>query len=156
MASDLVTVRGIHRTYHIGIEWEVYVFEVPNSECWIEQQRGVLDRGICEVWTGSNLSEQQFHGVPEGCTFGFVTLQRKELLCVIERALADAECGVTELGTIEALLAWRCGLVQEGLVGVRKRVAARAIQRSFREAISNPVYGLCKKRLLCEATQLVL
>jgi hypothetical protein len=148
MASDLVTVRGIHRTYHIGMEWEVNVFQVPNSEHWIEQQRGVMDQGISEVFTGFS---QEFYGIPDARTLDLVTFQRKELLRLIERALTVTK----DEGTTDALLAWRRGLVHEGLVGVRKRSAARAIQRSFREAISNPAYGLCKKRLLCEANELL-
>lgn len=38
----------------------------------------------------------------------------------------------------------------ERLVGIRKKVAARSIQRQFKESISNPGYRMCKNRLLRE------
>jgi hypothetical protein len=38
---------------------------------------------------------------------------------------------------------------------IRERCAANVIQRRFREAISDPEYGLCQKRLLREYTVLV-
>lgn len=52
---------------------------------------------------------------------------------------------------IQALDTWRFALILEGL---RKRQAVRAIQRQFREAVANPEYAMCKKRLLREFHEL--
>jgi hypothetical protein len=47
----------------------------------------------------------------------------------------------------ETTRAFRNSLV---LQGIRKKTAARAIQRQFKEAIANPAYRMCKNRLLRE------
>lgn len=45
------------------------------------------------------------------------------------------------------LEAWKAHLVLER---IRRNVAARTIQRQFRESMSNPAYALCNQRLLRE------
>lgn len=45
------------------------------------------------------------------------------------------------------LKAWKTQLVLER---IRRNIAARTIQRQFRESMSNPGYRLCKQRLLRE------
>lgn len=50
-----------------------------------------------------------------------------------------AECALLE--------AWKKELVLER---IRRNRAARRVQKQFRESVSNPTYGLCKRRLLRE------
>lgn len=37
----------------------------------------------------------------------------------------------------------------------KKLIAVHRIKRRFREAICNPLYSLCRKRLLCEISNLI-
>ena len=55
----------------------------------------------------------------------------------------------------KALKKWRADVIQNGRVQkLRKKVAARTIQRAFRRAIGNPAYQMCKNRLLREFQEL--
>jgi len=56
-------------------------------------------------------------------------------------------CEESKLKEIRALDVWKKMLVLEGLCRCQ---AARTIQRQFREAMANPAYFMCQKRLLRE------
>jgi len=109
----------------------VFVVQVPSTEFWIH---AYMERNLL-IWRG----------------IFYADIQRKQLMRLIDDALTIANEEMSEV-----VLAWRRVLVQDGLVSIRKRLAAKAIQRSFREANINPAYLLCKKRLMRESTELVL
>lgn len=71
---------------------------------------------------------------------------------VVERAyLLDLIQHCTErYGKSMCLDAWKKKLVLEK---IRWNRAARRVQRQFRESVSNPAYGLCKRRLLRELAE---
>jgi len=150
MASDLVTVRGTE--FH-----GVFVVQVPSTECWIHAYmdgRHVIILFI-RVFPGTNLTDFNFECVgPTESTMGRymwpIRIPRKQLMRLIDGALATT----VHKTMIGALLDWRRALVQDGLVSIRHRLAAKAIQRSFREANTNPAYQLCKNRLIRESTEM--
>ena len=63
----------------------------------------------------------------------------------------NANCKEYIVREIRALDTWKAKLILEGL---RRRQAVRAIQKQFREAIANPRYAMCQKRLLQEFNQI--
>lgn len=67
--------------------------------------------------------------------------------CLQKSVQVNPHCKESLVREIRALETWKATLILEGL---RRRLAARAIQRQFREAIANPAYTLCQKRLLQE------
>lgn len=114
---------------------------------------GRLTTSMC---AGGGFSDFNFHWVGarenmKGCDMGYVTLLRKQYIKMVDDALTQFE---EDDDVFDALLAFRWALVQEGLMGIRKRLAAKAIQRSFREANTNPAYQLCKNRLIRESTEM--
>jgi len=147
MATDLVTVRGTE--FH-----GVFVVQVPSTEFWIH---AYMDGPrFCFIRAGTDFTDFNFECVgPTGSTMGRymdrICIQRKHLMRLIDGALTIADEEMSEV-----VWAWRRMLVQDGLVSIRKRLAAKAIQRSFRQANTNPAYQLCKNRLIHESTELVL
>ena len=142
---------------------ETFVFGLPGTEYFLGYFQG---NNIIRVWKGGR----------EDLESSFVTLSRADLIKLLrfltETKKAFREFGVLEDGTCrfctffdygnpcsvylpglqEALLNWTASLVFQD---IREKMAARSVQRQFREAMSNPDYQMCKNRLLSEHAQLV-
>lgn len=156
--ESFVTVRGFRKFRQDGRE--TFVFGLPGTEYFLGYFQG---NNIITVWRGGR----------EDLESSFVTVPRAYLLNLL-RFLTETEkksfrefgvihsastlrlctlvdygnpCSVYLPGLQEALLNWTASLV---LQGIRETIAARSLQRQFREAIANPCYQMCKNRLLRE------
>ena len=95
---------------------------------------------ICDYWNTYSDMRPQVRLYLD--VMSAMTVERTHLVAMIDR------CIKTESNdTIEPLWSWKAKLVLEKL---QRSAAARMIQRQFRETMSNPAYGLCKRRLLRE------
>lgn len=163
---DLVTLHGIQRTESSRRLW---LFRVPGSEdsMFVEgfYERGWEARIRQQKWTAAD---------------GTLAVPRDRAVAILDAALArwtSESARILEMARnpklkgsqnpryqayvanmarklerpSETLREFRNGLV---LQGIRKKVAARSIQGAFRNAIANPAYRLCKKRLLREFMEL--
>lgn len=88
----------------------------------------------------------------EGIVLASMSLERHHLVCMIDRCIAALRTYAfskdTQIHPVHvALENWKKDLVLER---IRRNMAARTIQRQFRESMSNPGFRLCKQRLLRE------
>ena len=89
-----------------------------------------------------------------GAVLSAMTVERSHLVAMVDRCIKKL---YREISTddsnnlIGPLWTWKTQLVLER---IRRNMAARTIQRQFRESMSNPAYGLCKQRLLREFADL--
>ena len=85
-----------------------------------------------------------------GAVLSAMTVERSHLVAMIDRCIKKL---YREISTVDSnnligpLWTWKMKLVLER---IRRNAAARTIQRQFKESVSNPAYGLCKRRLLRE------
>jgi hypothetical protein len=145
--EDPVTVRG-YREVCPDVDMAI---QVPGNVPWF--LRYSSGESLCV----GNYGREGHTGLQE--TFPekkieFLDLPRTEMIHIVELAIQEvlSDHGwIFEILDIQAapLEAWKTALVLEGL---RRKTAARAIQRRFRESMSNPGYRMCKTRLLREFT----
>lgn len=149
-----VCVRGAMAVTQHGVK--VTIVQVPKTDFWICVR--VFGKHSASFSTGSDFLEGHHllksGGIMKGSDMGFLILQRKKMMKWIDFILRQLD--EEEEGLEDALLDYEWTLVQEVLWSIRKCCAARAIQRAFRQAISNPAYPLCQKRLYREATEMII
>ena len=136
---------GPERSTHIHIpETMCHIYEVsaPPDNC----------RDACSVIIQTDWPETSTR--PQRCWYGVVmssmVIERTRLIKMIDRctrALVRYSTSTIQYATIEPLWKWKAQLVLER---IHRNRACRTVQRQFRESMSNPTYGLCRRRLLRE------
>jgi putative hemolysin len=161
MATDLVPVCGFKDEQHRG---NVTVARIGNTEHYIKRTDFGDHREFVTGWWPRDsvwdfgcmgLLATSIHSNP---VYGHLIFRRKQLIQLVDQWLAnkkDEEAGIDSDSAVEAALSWRDALVQQGLLGIRRRCAAKVIQWQFRNSVSNPAHVMCKNRLQREFESLV-
>jgi hypothetical protein len=135
---------------------------------WVD----VPDKGLYLIdYCDCDLALCHTHYVVPMSVLGPVSLERSDVLAMLDRAIRhcdrvidNCETQPKQYGAFQSLIgehtrvkdavgSWKTSLVLERL---RRKIAARVIQRTFRASMSNPVYHMCRDRLLREFKDLAI
>jgi hypothetical protein len=125
--EDPVAVFGRHE------EWGGIIIPIPNHI----YHHSSYDTVVRPYWS-------------HNCVFSSMVVERSHIVSMIDcciKFLLRITSRREWNDKIGPLRTWKAQLVLER---IRRNVAARTIQRQFRESMSNPAYDMCKRRLLRE------
>jgi hypothetical protein len=88
--------------------------------------------------------------IDNGIVLSAMDIERTRLIEIIDRYIQELVTRRLGCSVRPRLKAWKAQLI---LDRIRRQWAARRVQKQFRESVSNPGYGLCKRRLLRELAE---
>ena len=145
--EDPVYVFGRFWPSHFRTNTSFICIHIPNTDWYM------LDTYEGDQRTMRVLSSKR-HWIGVGIVLSSMVIERTRLINIIQDFIAPRLLETRQDFRLIArprLKAWKAQLVLEK---IRRNAAARMIQRQFKESMSNPAYGLCKRRLLREFADL--
>lgn len=137
---DPVVVSMWHDTYR-NMNW----VDVPNKGLYL------IDYCDCD------LALCHSHYVIPVSVLSPVSLERSDVLAMLDRGIRHCDRVIDNCETQsligehtrmkDALRSWKTSLV---LARLRRKIAARVIQQTFRRSMSDPAHRMCRERLLRE------
>lgn len=91
-----------------------------------------------------------YQWIDKGIVLSSMVIERTRLIQSIDRYIQELYERRLTSPVKPRLKAWKAQLILER---IRRQWAARRVQKQFRESVSNPSYGLCKRRLLRELAE---
>lgn len=133
-------------TLYAPLDRTTTCIHLPDTDLYIHDiasKAGRIVLVIDSMQTYNLIDKALFRWEWKDVVMSSMVVEREYLLDVIHY------CNV-RYGPSARLDAWKKDLVLER---IRRNMAVRLVQKQFRESVSNPGYGMCKRRLLRELAE---